>query len=647
MTPNDAVAATPGILLVEDERLVALDLQQTLRELGYDAFAIASSADEAISEASRRCPDVVLMDIRIKGGLDGIEAAAILRERFDVPILYLTAHADDATVNRAKNTEPYGYLLKPVRTVELRSSIELALYRHNMQRQLRVRERWYSTTLRSIADAVVTVDLAGNITFMNKIAESLTGVSLAEGLGKPAARVLQFVGESEPFEHPLSRALREQRSVELSDVALKNLATGNERLIADSAAPVVDQQEPLGAVMVFRDVTEQRVAQKQLELSDRLVSLGTMAAGISHEINNPLAIIVANADFLAKSLESIANESEQGTNLALLRQIDAIREAQRESKNAAERIKQVIADLNAFARPARRKLGRADVARAVAWALRVTAADLASRVTIDTHIDSVPDVLIDESRLGQIFVRLIENNRHAFKDRDATNNKMSIRVRSVSSARVSIEISDNGVGISKEVLARIFEPFYSTRTVRENRGLGLSVCHGLVAAAGGEMIAESDVGIGSVFRLLVPAAPKQSDRDISANLSPVAEIVGRVLVIDDDPFLLKAVGRVLAQHDVVCVSSGLAALEVLRSGKQFDVILSDLTMPEMNGIELYEEMLRSYPDLVPRMVFLTGGAVDDASRDFLASVASDRMDKPFGVNELKRIVADRISKSRR
>jgi CheY-like chemotaxis protein len=168
-------AQAHSILIVEDERIVAKDLQQTLAGMGYDAFAIASSADEALARASARCPDVVLMDIRIKGQRDGVEAAEILRARFGVPVVYLTAHADDATIERATRSEPYGYLLKPVKAAELRSAIEVSIYRHAMEKRLREREKWFSTTLRSLSDAVMTVDLAGNVSFMNPAAEQLTG----------------------------------------------------------------------------------------------------------------------------------------------------------------------------------------------------------------------------------------------------------------------------------------------------------------------------------------------------------------------------------------------------------------------------------------------------------------------------------------
>src|ERR1043165_381954 len=163
--------ASYAILIVEDERIVAKDLQYMLGAMGYDAYAIAASADDAIARATERCPDLVLMDIRIKGSRDGIETAEALRRQFGVPVVYLTSHADDTTLDRATRTNPYGYLMKPLKAAELRSAIEISIHRHALEKQLRARERWFATTLRSISDAVVTADAEGRIASMNPAAE--------------------------------------------------------------------------------------------------------------------------------------------------------------------------------------------------------------------------------------------------------------------------------------------------------------------------------------------------------------------------------------------------------------------------------------------------------------------------------------------
>src|SRR5881396_3203085 len=389
-----------SVLIVEDERIVAKDLQQTLAGMGYDAFGIASSAEEAVARASERCPDVVLMDIRIKGRRDGIETAEILRQRFRVPVVYLTALADDGTIDRAKKTEPYGYLLKPVKPAELRSAIELSLYKHEMEKRLRERERWFSTTLRSVADAVITVDLAGNVSFMNPVAEQLTGVTLRDALGRPARAIMRLDPKQASS---LDQALEQGKTTHIQESELEN-GTGVNRIISDSAAPVVDEGQLLGAVMVFRDVTEQKLLQKKLELSDRLASLGTMAAGVAHELNNPLAVVVANAWLVGEEMTRLLSELREGhvPSTETMRRLEEAVEAQSELQASAGRVGRIVSDLKTFIRPAQQTAGEADVARSIAWAIRAMSHELRDRARIVTEATEVPPVAIDEMKLGQV-----------------------------------------------------------------------------------------------------------------------------------------------------------------------------------------------------------------------------------------------------
>jgi len=299
----------PLILVVEDERIIAHDLQQTLVELGYETLPIASSADEALARAAERCPNLVLMDIRIKGKRDGIETAQLLTRQFDVPVVYLPAHADDATLDRAKRTEPQGYLLKPVKAAELRSTIEVALHRHTLGKRLRERERWHSSALSSMVDAVIAVDLSGTVTFMNPAAERLTGVSESAGIGQPVRDVVRLIPDDGPLrdESPIERALAERRPIPLGDAAIAGAGPAR-TITSDGASPLLQDGVLRGAVMVFRDVTELRRVQAQVELSDRLSSLATMAAGVAHEVNNALAVVVPNAAFIASEFQSLKAE---------------------------------------------------------------------------------------------------------------------------------------------------------------------------------------------------------------------------------------------------------------------------------------------------------------------------------------------------
>ncbi|HSU41346.1 MAG TPA: response regulator, partial [Polyangiaceae bacterium] len=279
-----------AILVVEDERVVARDIEESLMRMGYDVVGLAASSTECLAHAEERRPDLVLMDIRIEGALDGIETARLLRSRFDVPVIFLTAYADDQTVARAKETEALGYILKPFRAGELKSAVEIALFKHEMEMRLKLRERWFATTLRAIGDAVVAVDRDGRVNFANPVAEAILGRSTDELVGHALPDVFKPIDERTraPIELPSPNEVLAGKSTPLIEGAAI-VGPNGECPIEDSLSPIVDDNgQLLGAVIVFRDVTEARRMRERVALSERLASLGTLAAGVAHEINNPL-----------------------------------------------------------------------------------------------------------------------------------------------------------------------------------------------------------------------------------------------------------------------------------------------------------------------------------------------------------------------
>lgn len=597
-------AKVHSVLIVEDERIVAKDLQQTLAGMGYDAFAIASSGDEALQRVSERCPDLVLMDIRIKGERDGIETAALLREHFGVPVVYLTAHADEVTIARAKATEPYGYLMKPVRMTELRSTIDVTVYKYDMEKRQRARERCCSTTLRSMADAVVAVDLAGNVTFMNRAAETLTGVTAEHAIGQSVRDIVAAASAS--------------------------------RILCDSESPVIDDGQVLGAVMVFRDVTDQRLLQAQVDLTDRFASLSTMAAGIASELNSPLAVVIAHASSMLDELRYLESTGADPRALA-----EAMH-SHSELDSAAQRIARTVIDLQAFAQPMQAPGGEADVRSAVDWAVRATADELEACTRVAIRIAPVRRVMLDQAQLIQILVNVLENAAQAIAPGHAEVNAVEI-VASALGDSVVIEVRDTGCGMPPAVAQHIFEPFYTTRP--GSAGLGLAICHGIVRSVGGRIEVESRVGEGTTFRITLPVAIRRAANADVAPVPMVPEQRGRILVVDDEPMLLKAVKRMLSAHEVVCVEDAREVVARLAAGDQFDVILCDVLMPRMTGIELYERLLADDPEAARRMVFLSGGAVDVRASDFLTSVPNVCVDKPVSANALRALIQQRLTRS--
>ncbi len=255
------------LLIAEDEGIVALNIQNRLEGLGYSVVANVSSGEEAINAAAETRPDLILMDIKLEGKIDGVEAAAQIRRRFEIPVVYLTAYSNDETLNRAKLTEPYGYILKPFEARDLCTSIEVALYKYQMEQQLREREQWLATTLKSIGDAVITTDPDGLVTFMNPVAESLTRWNQEEVLGNDLTRVFQTINEKtrEVVANPVAVALREGITVGLENNTLLITKDGTEIPIDDSAAPIRnDVGKILGAVLVFHDNIEQQQSEALL-----------------------------------------------------------------------------------------------------------------------------------------------------------------------------------------------------------------------------------------------------------------------------------------------------------------------------------------------------------------------------------------------
>jgi two-component system, cell cycle sensor histidine kinase and response regulator CckA len=624
------------VLVVEDERVVAKDLQRTLISFGYDVPLTAASADDAIRAASERCPDLVLMDIRIKGDLDGIQTAEILRSRFDVPVVYLTAYADDATVERAKKTEPHAYLLKPVKADELRSAVQIALYKHDADRRLHERERWFATTLRSIGDAVISTDATGHITFMNPVAETLTGYTTQQVHGRPLSDILKLLDSTTKaaIDDPIERVLRTGKIVEMDGRLITR--EGQERVIADSAAPIRDEQGTLlGVVVVLHDVSEARRLQRKLEFAERLASLGTLVAGVAHEINNPLAVIVSNLDF---ALQSLAESAAAGGGVWLEEVKDALREAQA----GAGRVTQIVSDLRFFSRPTTEHQIRTDVNRTLQTCLDMLAHELRPRAQVTTDFQDVSAVLANETRLSQVFVNLLLNAAHAL---DETKAKNEIRVRTMSDGaeRIIVEVVDTGRGMTDDVIQKMFDPFFTTKDVGQGTGLGLSICHGIVKSLGGEIQVESVVGTGSCLRVVLPAAPPEA-------LPPALEVArgapgasSRILVVEDEALVRKTILRTLgADHQLTMVEGAPEALALIESGKRFDVILCDLMMPRVTGMELHNVLLERCREQANRMLFVSGGAFVPEAVSFLSAMETRHLEKPFSPMALRDKVEDML-----
>ena len=249
------------ILIVEDESLVADDLEQRLSRLGYEPVGIVDTGEQAVAKGVELRPDLVLMDIRLKGRMDGIEAAGQLRVPHRVPVVFLTSHSDQGTLERAGMSEPFGYLTKPFQERDLHATIEMAIYRHHAEERLHQLERWLASTLRSIGDAVIATSKNGRITYLNPAAETLTGWTMSEATGQPWERVFRIATFSTgaPITDLVQRAQDEGIVINLEETVVLTTQAGCSLPVDDSVAPIRDDAGiVIGCVIVFRDATARR-----------------------------------------------------------------------------------------------------------------------------------------------------------------------------------------------------------------------------------------------------------------------------------------------------------------------------------------------------------------------------------------------------
>jgi two-component system, cell cycle sensor histidine kinase and response regulator CckA len=634
-----------SIMVVEDERIVAKNIEETLRLMGYDVLGSHATGADCLRQASERRPDLVLMDVRIGGDVDGIQTAKLLRSRFDVPVVFLTAYADDETVKRAREAEPHGYILKPFRASDLRAGVEIAVFKHRLESELRDRERWFSTTLRAIGDTVVTVDSEEKVTFVNRAGEALTGSTLAQLIGRSLEDVFPLVDErtGKPVRVPVREAFERAGAARIPAGSVLTRPEGDVP-IEDSVAPIVDENGKLwGAVVVFHDVSEQRRLEKQLARSDRLASLGTLAAGVAHEINNPLTFVLGNVSVVLQELQDLkrnlqpilaareSHESDPATRL------DYIEEALLEVNEGAERIQQIVNDLRIFARPEPVKQS-GDVTASIEWALRVVGSFARERARLEVDLATIPPVRGDSARLGQVFLNLLINAVQAIPEGNPADHTIRVSTGLDAEQMILVSISDTGVGMSPELVKRIFDPFFTTKPVGSGTGLGLSICHGIVQGLGGDVTVESTLGRGSVFRVRLPQGESVSPPVPAPRVAP-PEQRGRVLVVDDDILVSRAMKRMLERsHRVVMAANAGQAIDALTLDPNFDVVLCDVMMPDVSGIELFEQVGERWPHLTSRVAFITGAGFTPRVVEFLASVPNPRLTKPVQVRALLELV---------
>ena len=621
--------AKAQILVVEDEGIIAQDIQNTLKKLGYAVPAIAYSGKEGIEKAQEIQPDLVLMDIVLGGGIDGIEAAEQIRRRFHIPVVYLTAYADEKTLQRAKITEPFGYILKPFEEKELYITIEMALYKHEMERRLKESQQWLTTTLKSIGDAVIATDINGCVIFMNPIAESLTGWKQKEASGKHLKKVFNIINEKtgKQVDNPVTRVLREGIVVGLANHTLLISKDGTRRSIDDSGAPIKDENgKIIGVVLVFRDVSEKRRIEQELMKADKLNSLGILAGGIAHDFNNILTAILGNI-ILAKEF------TRPGEKI-----YERLIEAEKASLRAKDLAQQLLTFSSGGA-PIKKTMFISELLKESAL-FALSGSNVQCEFSISNNLWAVE---IDEGQINQAINNLIINAIQSMPEGGRiklTAENVTVSEGEKKGRYVKISIVDQGIGIPKEHLPKIFEPYFTTK--QKGSGLGLAIVYSIIKKHDGYIEVETELGVGTTFKVYLPASLKNVFMRKGLK-EKIQTGKGKILVMDDEELVRKVIGEMLVflGYEVEFAKEGIEAIELYKKakaqGQPFDAIIMDLTIPiGMGGKETINKLLEIDPTV--KAIVSSGYSTDPVMTEFTKYGFKGFIIKPFKIKELGEVL---------
>jgi two-component system, cell cycle sensor histidine kinase and response regulator CckA len=619
--------ARKQILIVEDEGLIAADIQSRLERLGYSVPAIARSGEEALDWARSTPFDLVLMDIRLKGEMDGIAAARALKVEFETPVVYITAHADQETINRAKLTEPFGYILKPIGEAELRSTVQISLYKHEMERRLRASEAWLSATLRSVGEGLIATDTEGEIVFMNPVAERLTGWSSSDAHGRPLMDVLRLLEES-------TRAIAKNPIVDLFPEENRPYS-----LVAKSGAETVVEvgcfenrsaEDRLGWVLVVRDIRARREMEKRLTQSQRMEAIANLAGGLAHDFNNQLTVILGYATELSAGLSG--PEKQQALEI----------------QHAASIASSITGQLLTLSRRDVVRFEALNVNDVICEMQSLISRSLGKYCTLVTALGSANGfVRADRNQLKQVLLNLALNARDAMvKGGELRIETSTIQITNESPASrlyrpgayVRLHVVDSGEGMDQETLSRIFEPFFTTKKPGFGTGLGLSIVHSIIVQSGGYISASSEIGQGTSFVILLPCVGTVnglSEVPESKAVSTGGDRPATVLLVDDEDGVRRLLRCYLERegYRVLEAATGEDAEHLAQAHPEaIHILIADVAMPGMTGPQLAKCLLPARPDM--KVLYVSGYQHDMLDHDTLSSPNVSHLAKPFAAPEL-------------
>jgi two-component system cell cycle sensor histidine kinase/response regulator CckA len=513
------------------------------------------------------------------------------------------------------------------KVVEFQSISHDVTARHEAEEALRRSEQNFETFVRSMpVPAIIHRD--ARFLLVNDAYASTFGYREAELLGRC---VFDFVaGDDRAYvEERVQMPIGERAGVPTREHRLLH-ADGPPVVVDVTAVPVFFRGE-LCSMSVARDLRERKRLEAQLITADRMASLGRLSAAVGHEINNPLAYMLGSLTLVERELAEVGLDGERAGQIAEL--LGNIREG-------AQRIRDIVQDLRALSRERTDGVGPVDLRRVLDVAAAMADHELRRRARLVKAYGDLPPVRGTEAKLGQVFLNLLVNAAQAIPEGDGDSHEVRIEARAAADGAVVVDVTDTGVGIEAELVDRVFEPFFTTKA-GEGTGLGLSISQHIVTSLGGTMTVAPAGQRGTCFRVVLPGAETAGAADERAPTPAraVPDAAARVLVVDDEPQLAETIARLLRPRSVDVAHGGREALERIRAGERYDVILCDLQMRDGSGMDLYERLRRELPGIERRVVLMTGGGVTGRTSDLAARSGCTVLDKPFDAQTLESTIA--------
>jgi len=601
--------------------------------LGYNIPAVSHSSEDALERVKEHQPNLIMIDLVLNGKLGGVKAAETIAAMYHVPIIFITSHDDDDSFTKANLSAPFGYVTKPFATRDLRDTIELTLLNAKMNATIKSSSLHYQAIMENASCGILIHDVNGIITDINHEAEKIIGAPKSEIIGLDFKKFV--VKEEQEYADVQFHKLVIEKNIG-PNIGHMQKPDGGVIDLEFSSTYVESGDEPF-IVSIINDVTDSNKLRTQALLNDKLRTLGTIATGIIHEINNPMTWILSNLDYFKNKLKILkVNDIEQEN---IIQKLDQMTD---ESIEGAERIRNIVKDLKGFVRVDKNAYELVNVEEIINSAINMSKPQFKNDAKVELHFSpDLPLLFLDKSKLQQVFLNLIINAIQAMTNNKRQRDKIDITTR-LFGDDVIIDIQDVGKGISPDVMSKIFDPFFTTKPIGLGTGLGLSICNDIISGFGGEIKVKSVLGEGTTFSVYLPAhllvnSPTQMPSEISKELTRK-----KILVVDDEPSILAVINRILSNHEVTQCDGRAALDHLVKKGAYYEVIISDLNMPDVSGIDLYRYAAKYLPGLEKKIIFITGGSYTSEMSEFMALVENTFLEKPFSPVQLIQAV-DKMS----